>query len=150
MNLDSASLESLLSPIAEGLGYILWGVEFRSSEKHALLKVFIDSENGITADDCSAVSHQISGLLDVEDPIDVPYTLEVSSPGLARPLMKMEHFERYKGSLVKVRLSWAINERKNLVGNITQVGGEDIAIEMEGETIEFPFNAIKRANLIFS
>ena len=150
MNLDSASLESLLSPIAEGLGYILWGVEFRSSQKHALLKVIIDSEKGITADDCSAVSHQISGLLDVEDPIDVPYTLEVSSPGLDRPLMKLEHFERYIGRPVKVRLSWAINDRKNFVGNITQVVADDIAIETDGETIELPFNAIKRANLIFN
>lgn len=150
MNLDSASMESLLSPIAEGLGYVLWGVEFRSSQKHALLKVFIDSEDGITADDCSAVSHQISGLLDVEDPIDVPYTLEVSSPGIARPLMKIAHFEQYIGSPVKVRLSWAVNDRKNLVGKITQVQADEIVMEVEGQEFTFPFNAVKRANLIFT
>ena len=88
MKLDPEGLETLLGPIVEGLGFTLWGVEFRSSQKHAHLKVFIDHKDGITVDHCSDVSHQISGVLDVEDPINVPYTLEVSSPGIDRPLMK--------------------------------------------------------------
>lgn len=150
MKLDPAGLEALLSPIVEGLGFTLWGVEFRSSQKHAHLKVFIDHKDGITVDHCSDVSHQISGVLDVEDPINVPYTLEVSSPGIDRPLMKIEHFKQYVGSTIKVRLSWAINDRKNLLGKLVQVNADDVVMEQDGEQVEFPFNAVKRANLISS
>ena len=97
MKLDSDGLEALFEPIVQGLGFTLWGVELRSSQNHAHLKVYIDHEDGISVDNCSDVSHQISGILDVEDPISVAYTLEVSSPGVERPLMKREHFERYLG-----------------------------------------------------
>ena len=150
MKLDSQSLESLCAPIVEGLGFELWGVEFRSSQKHAHVKVYIDHQDGITVDNCSDVSHQISGVLDVEDPISVPYTLEVSSPGLERPLMKIEHFERYVGQKIKVRLSWAVEDRKNLNGELIKVEGEEITVLMEGEEFIFPINAVKRANLIYS
>ena len=150
MKLDSQSLEALCAPVVEGLGFELWGVEFRSSQKHAHVKVFIDNENGITVDDCSNVSHQISGVLDVEDPIKVPYTLEVSSPGIERPLMKIEHFNKYIGGQVKVRLNWAVEDRKNLNGELLKVKQDDITILMEGEEFEFPINAVKRANLIYS
>ena len=150
MKLDSQSLESLCAPIVEGLGFELWGVECRSSQKHAHVKVFIDHQDGITVDNCSDVSHQISGVLDVEDPISVPYTLEVSSPGLERPLMKIEHFERYVGQKIKVRLSWAVEDRKNLNGELIKVEGEEITVLMEGEEFIFPINAVKRANLIYS
>ena len=151
MKLDPDGLEALLTPIVDGLGFTLWGIEFRSSQKHAHLKVFIDHEAGITVDHCSNVSHQISGVLDVEDPINVPYTLEVSSPGLDRPLMKIEHFERYVGSTIKVRLSWAVNDRKNFLGKLMNVNVDEIAMELdEGEAVVFPFNAVKRANLISS
>lgn len=149
MKLDSDSLESLLVPTVQGLGFTLWGVELRSSQKHAYLKIFIDHEAGITVDNCSEVSHQVSGVLDVEDPISMPYTLEVSSPGVERPLMKVEHFEKYIGKEVKVRLSWAVKNRKNLIGTLTEVSKEDITINSDGEKIEFPFNAIKRANLVY-
>lgn len=151
MKLDPDGLEALLTPIVEGLGFTLWGIEFRSSQKHAHLKVFIDREAGITVDHCSDVSHQISGVLDVEDPINVPYTLEVSSPGLDRPLMKIEHFERYVGSTIKVRLSWAVNDRKNFLGKLMSVNVDEIAMELDdGEAVVFPFNAVKRANLVNS
>ncbi len=148
MKLDSEGLESLFDPTVRGLGFYLWGVEFRSSQKHAHLKVFIDADDGITVDDCSDVSHQISGLLDVEDPITVPYTLEVSSPGIDRPLMKLEHFQRYVGSEIKVRLSWAVNDRKNLLGTLVKVDHDELTMEVEGQLITFPFNSVKRANLI--
>ncbi len=148
MRLDPEGLESLLTPVVNGLGFTLWGIEFRSSQKHAHLKVFIDHKDGITVDHCSDVSHQISGVLDVEDPINVPYTLEVSSPGIDRPLMKIAHFEQYVGSTIKVRLSWAINNRKNYMGTLISVNQDEITIEVDGETTEFPFNAVKRANLV--
>ncbi len=150
MTLDSDGLEALFAPIVEGLGFTLWGVELRSSQKHAHVKIFIDHEAGITVDDCSQVSHQVSGILDVEDPISVAYTLEVSSPGLERPLIKIEHYKKYIGQTIKVRLSWAVNERKNYLGILKDVSDEDIVMEVDEEQIEFPFNSVKRANLIFS
>ena len=150
MQLDTQSLEALCVPVVEGMGFELWGIEFRSSQKHAHVKVFIDHKDGITVDHCSDVSHQISGLLDVEDPISVPYTLEVSSPGVERPLMKIEHFKRYIGHDIKVRLTWAIEDRKNLNGKIEKVDDKNITIMMDGEEFEFPVNAVKRANLIYS
>ena len=150
MKLDPEGLEGILKPVVEGLGFTLWGVEYRSSQKYAHLKVFIDHKDGITVDHCSDVSHQVSGVLDVEDPINVPYTLEVSSPGIDRPLMKLEHFEQYIGSTIKVRLSWAINNRKNLLGTLVEVKNDKIVLEQDGEQVEFPFNAVKRANLMSS
>ena len=150
MKLDPIGLESFLTPIVRGLGFSLWGVEYRSSQKPAQLKVFIDHEQGITIDNCSDVSQHISGVLDVEDPINVPYTLEVSSPGIDRPLMKLEHFKQFVGSTIKVRLSWAINNRKNFLGALKSVDEDEIVMEMEGEEVAFPFNAVKRANLISS
>ena len=150
MKLDSDSLTALFEPIVEGLGFTLWGVEYRHSQHHALVKVYIDHEDGITVDNCSDVSHQISGVLDVEDPISVAYTLEVSSPGVERPLMKRDHYLKYVGHDIKVRLSWAVNERRNFLGTLTQVGEENIEIEVDGELFELPLNAVKRANLIYS
>ena len=149
MKLDSDGLATLFTPIVEGLGFTLWGVEYRHSQHHALVKVYIDHEDGITVDNCSDVSHQISGILDVEDPINVAYTLEVSSPGVERPLMKKEHFLKYIGQEIKVRLSWAVNERKNFLGKLTQVENEDITVNVDGELFELPLNAVKRANLIY-
>lgn len=150
MKLDSDGLTALFAPIVEGLGFSLWGVDFRHSQHHALVKVYIDHEDGITVDNCSEVSHQISGILDVEDPITVAYTLEVSSPGLERPLMKQEHYLAYVGQEIKVRLSWAIQERKNYLGTLTQVSEDEITIKVDGELFELPINAVKRANLIYS
>lgn len=150
MKLDSDGLEALFAPIVQGLGFDLWGVQLRSSENHAHVKIFIDHDDGITVENCSDVSHQISGIMDVEDPISVAYTLEVSSPGLDRLLMKREHFEKYVGMEIKVRLGWAVQERRNFLGILTKLDEENIIMTVDGELVEFPLNAVKRANLIYS
>jgi ribosome maturation factor RimP len=150
VKLDSDGLEALFEPIVQGLGFDLWGVQLRSSENHAHVKIFIDHEDGITVDNCSDVSHQISGIMDVEDPISVAYTLEVSSPGLDRPLIRRKHFEKYLGKEIKVRLGWPVQERRNFLGTLTKLDEEDITMMVEGELVKFPFNAVKRANLIYS
>lgn len=150
MKLDSDGLEALFEPIVQGFGFDLWGVQLRSSDNHAHVKIFIDHEDGITVDNCSDVSHQISGIMDVEDPISVAYTLEVSSPGLDRPLIRRKHFEKYVGKEIKVRLGWPVQERRNFLGTLTKLDEENITMMVEGELIEFPFNAVKRANLIYS
>ena len=149
MKLDADGLTALFAPIVEGLGFRLWGVEYRPSQHHAVVKIYIDHDDGISVDNCSDVSHQISGVLDVEDPISVAYTLEVSSPGVERPLMKREHYLKYVGEEVKVRLSWALNERKNFLGQLTQVGEDTIEVKVDGELFELPLNAVKRANLVY-
>ena len=149
MGADPEGLESLLLPAIEGLGFRLWGVDYRSSPKHAHLKIFIDHDDGIQVDDCSAVSHQVAGVLDVEDPITVAYTLEVSSPGIERPLMKLEHYQLYIGKEVKIRLTWSVNDRKNFLGTLVRVEGDEIVIAVDGEEFSFPVNAVKRANLVY-
>ncbi len=149
MKIDSQSLESLFAPIIEGLGYDLWGIEYRSSQKHAHVKIFIDHADGITLDHCSEVSQQISAMLDVEDPISVPYTLEISSPGIERPLLKLEHYRRYIGAEIKVRLSWALEGRKNFKGELTAVEDDDITISLDSEEVSFSIDAVKRAHLIY-
>ncbi len=150
MKLDSDGLEALFAPIVKGLGFDLWGVQLKNSENHAHVKIFIDHDDGITVDNCSDVSHQISGILDVEDPISVAYTLEVSSPGLDRPLMKRAHFEKYLGKEIKVRLGWTVQERRNFLGILTKLDEENVTMTVDGELVEFPLNAVKRANLIYS
>ena len=150
MKLDSNDFEALLAPVVQALGFTLWGVELRSSQWQAHLKLFIDHEDGITVDNCSNVSHQVSGVLDVEDPINVAYTLEVSSPGVERPLMKIAHFEKYTGHVIKVRLNWPLAGRRNFWGKLAKVDQQNISLDMDGQWIEFPFNAVKRANLVDS
>jgi ribosome maturation factor RimP len=90
-------LVNIIQPIVEGLGYECWGIEFNAHPQHGLLRVYIDKAEGILIDDCSKVSHQLSGVLDVEDPIPGNYNLEVSSPGADRPFFKAQQFERFIG-----------------------------------------------------
>jgi len=149
LRVDSQSLESLFDPIVTGLGYQLWGIEYRSSQKHALIKIFIDHEDGVTLDHCSEVSHQVSAILDVEDPITVPYTLEVSSPGVERPLLKLAHYQRYIGSEIKVRLIWALDGQKNFKGELLRVESDNITMLADEVEVSFSIDTIKRAHLIY-
>jgi ribosome maturation factor RimP len=139
----------LFDPIVTGLGYQLWGIEYRSSQKHALIKIFIDHEDGVTLDHCSEVSHQVSAILDVEDPITVPYTLEVSSPGVERPLLKLAHYQRYIGSEIKVRLIWALDGQKNFKGELLRVESDNITMLADEVEVSFSIDTIKRAHLIY-
>jgi ribosome maturation factor RimP len=112
------------------------------------LRVYIDSENGILVDDCSKVSHQISGVLDVEDPIQDNYHLEISSPGADRPFFKVSQFEQFIGSTVLVNLFSAINGRRKITGRIEKVEGDIITLQEAGQIFEVPFNAMSKARLV--
>ena len=141
-------LLNLIEPIVEGLGYECVGIDYNPHPKHGLLRIYIDSENGILVDDCTKVSHQVSGVLDVEDPIQGNYQLEVSSPGADRPFFKISQFERYVDSSVLVSLFKAINGRKKITGRIVKVV-DDIITLAEGEQIfEVPFDAMSKARLV--
>jgi len=141
-------LQTLIQPSVEALGFELWGLDYLSQGRHATLRIYIDAEAGINVDDCAAVSHQVSGILDVEDPITGQYTLEVSSPGMDRPLFSLEQFEAYKGSLVQVRLRIAFDGRRKFKGILNGVEGEDILLVVDDEEYLLPIDAIDRASVI--
>ena len=143
-----ANVQALIEPAVETLGYELVGLEYLSQGKHSLLRVYIDSEDGITLDDCERVSHQVSGLLDVEDAIHGHYNLEVSSPGLDRPLFTVDHFHRFTGQQVKVKLTTPIEGRKKFKGMICSVNDNIVVLEVDAQEVELPFSAIEKANLV--
>ena len=133
----------------EALGYELVGVEYLSRPKAGhLLRIYIDSAQGIDLDDCERVSHQVSGVLDVEDPIRGEYALEVSSPGFDRPLFELAHFERFVGEVARVKLRHALQGRSNYKGVIEAVEGDDVVMQVEGEPVRLPFAQVASARLV--
>lgn len=143
-------LHDRLSVLAEAMGYELVGCELLPMGGHKMFRLYIDNPAGVSADDCAKFSHQVSAMLDVEDPFQGRYVLEVSSPGIDRPLFELKHFERVVGSEVKLRLYVPIAERKQYKGVLNRVQGEDIYLVVDGgeQEIVIPFSAIERANLI--
>ena len=150
MNLyrDPYGIVPVVEPVIVGMGYDFWGFECQLGVKTAHVRIYIDRQEGVTLDDCSRVSQQLSAVLDVEDPIQVPYTLEISSPGINRPLFSAEQMKSAIGNKVKVKTLWAIEERRNFKGTLEEVGDENIMINIESDTfLSIPMNAIKSAKL---
>ena len=143
-------LTELIEPAVESLGFELIGVEYHSLGKHSVLRLFIDGPEGITADDCGNVSHQVSGILDVEEPLKGAYSLEVSSPGIDRPLFKLKHYEQFVGRIIKLKLREAIGTQKKFKGEITHLEGSRIFIFCEDikSEVGFELNEVDKANLI--
>ena len=149
MKRDPLHIGDMLEPGIRSLGYELVGVEFQSGGKGGgLLRVYIDSEDGISADDCQRVSYQISGVLDVEDPIPGHYTLEVSSPGLDRLLFRRADFDRFAGQLVKLRLTYPIEGQRRFKGRLIGMRGEQVVIEADDTEISLPFAQVEQARLV--
>ena len=140
-------LEQIVESGVSALGYELVAVEFVPQQGNSLLRVYIDSPDGITVDDCAKTSRQVSTLLDVEDPISGRFTLEVSSPGIDRPLVKPEHFEKYCGERVKVTTHNLHLGRKRFTGQLTEVNETGIVVEVDGEAYDLPFTDINNARL---
>jgi ribosome maturation factor RimP len=140
-----------LEPIVAGEGLELLDVEFVREREGWVLRLFIDRPGGrVGLDECTQVSRAVDTLLDVEDFIPHEYHLEVSSPGLNRPLKKPLHYERVKGQRVKVKTFGPVGEppRKNFTGRLAEVTSEDVALEVEGAgTYRIPFKDIAKANL---
>jgi ribosome maturation factor RimP len=141
-------LTALFEPVVESMGYELVGVEFHGSEHHGTLRVYIDQQKGITVDDCAIVSRQISAVLDVEDPIAQAFDLEVSSPGINRPLFKLVDYEKYTGSNAKIKLAVGLNGRKNFSGILQGTDNQNVLITVDNEAFELPFHDIAKAHLI--
>lgn len=148
MSSQEEKLKALFEPVIRTMGYELWGIEYLRQGRHSLLRVYLDKESGIDVEDCALVSRQLSGMLDVEDPISGGYTLEVSSPGLDRPLFSLEQYERYVGSRVKIRLRQSFENRRNFAGLLSAVEAGEVRLVIGDEEYFLPFEAIEKANIV--
>jgi len=150
--MDLASLEErlteMLAPSVEDLGYELVGIEYIRAGQHSTLRIYIDQEEGILVDDCAAVSRQVSAIMDVEDPITNEYTLEVSSPGLERPLFNAAQYADFVGEEVKIQLRMPIQNRRKWKGVISGVDGEIISVSVQGKEERFALSNIQKANIV--
>ncbi len=148
MSQKQTEIETLLAPAVNALGLELLGVEYSAGVSSALLRLYIDApDRAVNVEDCADVSREVSALLDVHDPIDAHYTLEVSSPGIERPLFKPEHFERFVGTPAKVTVDLPINGRRRFHGPIMAVEGDEIVIEQDGAPARIPHPNIQKARL---
>ena len=141
-------LQALLAPVVTGLGFECWGIEFVSQGKHSVLRVYIDKEGGILVDDCAEVSRQVSSVLDVEDPISSEYTLEVSSPGMERPLFTLEQFASHAGEQVKIKLRSPFEGRRNFQGLLRGVEEQDVVVQVDDQEFLLPIDSIDKANIM--
>jgi len=148
MRVTVDGLHKMIEPGIRALGHELVEVEYAAAAGRNVLRIYIDNPAGITVDDCATVSRQVSALLDVEDPVAEAYTLEVSSPGLDRPLVKRADFERFAGAQVKVRMRDAVQERRNFKGTLVGVDGDAIVVDVDQEQYRLPIARIERARLV--
>jgi ribosome maturation factor RimP len=148
MRQNLPALRQTLATVVESMGYELVGVEYHPNPANALLRIYIDCENGVNLDDCQRVSHQVGGVLDVEDPIAERYTLEVSSPGLDRPLFEAEHFIRFAGSEVRLELDALLEGRRKLSGRLRGMDGDRVLlVDGGGREWRVPLARIAKARL---
>lgn len=138
----------LAAPLAQSEGMEIIDIEFRQEGRRGgrVLRLYLDKEGGTNVDDLSRVSRQLSDLLDAHDAIDGAYTLELSSPGINRPLKKPEHFSRYVGKRVRVRTREMIEGRRSFLGVLEGVFDENITLMQEGRIYSIPFSMIEKSN----
>lgn len=143
-----STLHDRLAAVVSAMGYEFVGGELEGHGRAGVLRLYIDSQNGVTLDDCSRVSYQVSAMLDVEEPIQGHYTLEVSSPGLDRPLFEMAHYQEQIGNRIKLRVCAPIQNRRKFVGVLLRVDENDIHLLVDEEELVLPFSTIEKANVI--
>ena len=142
-------LTELLTPVVEGVGLQCLGVEYSASHGNSLVRVYIEAaDREVNVDDCEVVSREVSATLDVNDPIAGRYTLEVSSPGLDRPLYTTAHFARYVGREAKVEVNLAVGGRRRFKGPIVGVEGDDVIMNQDGEPVRIAQGNIHKARLV--
>ncbi len=150
MSVKTQQLEDLLEPIVDSLDYEFVGLEYVSQGRHSTLRVYIDSEQGVGVDDCALVSRQLSAVLDVEDPIACEYSLEISSPGLNRPLFKLKQYEQFIGQEVKFKTirPQLDNGQRKFKGVILAVDENNIVFDTENQELSVAFADIDSANIV--
>jgi len=142
------NLRAILEPGVSALGFELVDAELTGTGHHTVLRVFIDGPEGVTVDDCAKVSRQVSAILDVDDPLPGQYTLEVSSPGLDRPLVKPADFERCIGETVKIRMYEPLQGRKNFKGDLVKVSADHVVLAIGQESFDLAFAGMEKARLV--
>jgi len=141
-------LTDLLRPAVEETGKTLLGIEYLSAGNNSVLRLFVDHENGINVDDCAEVSRQVGALLDVEDPISSEYSLEVSSPGVDRPLFELAHYQAVIGEIVNVKLAMPLNGRRKFKGPLVAIENDTLIVEVDTIDYELAISNIVKANLV--
>ncbi|MCY3768297.1 MAG: ribosome maturation factor RimP [Gammaproteobacteria bacterium] len=144
---NSTELAGLLEPTVDGMGYELLHIEFGHQGRDRILRIYIDAPGGIQVDDCAQVSRQLSAVLDVEDPLSAAYLLEVSSPGLDRPLVKPSHFRQFVGNQAKIVTSIHILGRRRFTGKMIEAGEDAVVLHVDGESYDLPYKDIESARL---
>ena len=142
------NLQEMLQGAVEDLGCELWGIECQRTGRFMTVRLFIDKEGGVTVDDCADVSRQVSAILDVEDPIAGKYNLEVSSPGLDRPLFTLPQFERYIGQDIAVHLRIPVMERRKWQGKLERIENDMVTLIVDGQEQVLVFGNIQKANVV--
>lgn len=141
-------LNEIIQPLVEDLGYEFIGLEYNSNPKHSVLRIYIDQESGVDVEDCAMVSRETAALLDVKDPIKSQYNLEVSSPGLDRPLFTSEHYQEFIGQLAQVNLYGPLDGRRKFQGPIVGVNEDGVIINQDGTDVTLGFDNIAKARLV--
>lgn len=142
------NLQQMLQGAVEDLGCELWGIECQRSGRFMTVRLFIDKDGGVTVDDCADVSRQVSAILDVEDPIADKYNLEVSSPGLDRPLFTLPQFERYVGQDISVHLRIPVMERRKWQGKLARIENDMVTLIVDDQEQVLVFGNIQKANVV--
>ena len=142
------NLQEMLQGAVEDLGCELWGIECQRAGRFMTVRLFIDKEGGVTVDDCADVSRQVSAILDVEDPIADKYNLEVSSPGLDRPLFTLPQFERYIGQDIAVHLRIPVMERRKWQGKLERIENDMVTLIVDRQEQVLVFGNIQKANVV--
>src|SRR5690606_7860364 len=141
-------LVALLTPVVAALECELWGLEYVTGGQRKILRVYIDKPDGVQLEDCEKVSRQISSVMDVEDPIAGEYVLEVSSPGMDRPLYTLEQFTQFVGETAVIRLRAPFDGRRKFKGLLKAVEGSDVVLLVDDEEFLLPIETIEKANIV--
>ena len=148
MNHHTNALTLALGPVIERLGLELWGIELLARGRRSLLRIYIDSQSGVTLADCERASREVAGVLDVEDLVRGAYDLEVSSPGLDRPLFTLEQFTRFIGAEISIRLRIKLGGRRRITGKIKAVDAGSVLLDADGDELTIAGDVIEKARLV--
>jgi ribosome maturation factor RimP len=140
-------VRQVIEPILESQGFELVDLEYQRESQGWVLRIYLDREGGVSLDDCAGISHEVGAVLEVKDLIPSAYILEVSSPGLTRPLKKPEDFNKFRNQMVKIKLYEPLDGRRNFKGTLLGLEGDRVRVEVEQRVYELPLQRIAKANL---
>jgi len=140
-------VRQVVEPILESQEFELVDLEYQRESQGWVLRIYLDRQGGVSLDDCAGISHEVGAVLEVKDLIPSAYILEVSSPGLTRPLKKPEDFNRFRNQMVKIKLYEPLDGRRNFKGTLLGLEGDRVRVEAEQQVYELPLQRIAKANL---